>query len=570
MTRRAPLLAAAWCGFAPLAIGPAWAQPTPSAPGALESPRPLERPTLPPALPPSPSPRITLPPVPLAPEVAEPASGPTIALQRIELSGNTVFGTDELRAAVFGAYEGRRVPLEALESIRRALTAYYVDRKYINSGALIPDQDVADGVVRMTIVEGRLTQVRVTGTRRLDPEYLRSRIALAGSGPLNLQALHDRLAVLRQDPQIAAIQAELRPGLAVGESILVVQVEENEPLRAAFAFGNNRSPSVGANRGELTVGHANLTGAGDALSLRLGKTLGLTDGAIAYSRPLDASDTTLTVRADRSSSMVIESPFRDARIESRIETVGIGLSRPVLRTPTDQVTLGAMLDRRDSRTSLLGEPFSFAPGVQDGVAKVTALRLSQDWLRRGTDSVMAARSSLAFGLPALGATRNEQGPDGRFVTWLAQGQWLRRWPSDVQAIVRGDLQLASHALLPSEKLAIGGASTVRGYRENQLVRDAGTVISAELRIPIGTLAVPGLSAEGEGRLEFAPFVDAGWAWNKGQPVERLTSVGAGLRWRVSRTVSAEVYKGFALRKIDQPANTLQDRGIHFMLVWQPY
>ena len=541
---------------------------TATPPAALERPRPIERPELPPVLPPGPT--ITVPTAPVDAAVESLDSAVKIELKRIELSGNTLFSTDTLRAAVFGQYEGRQIAIETLESIRRALTAYYIDRKYINSGAILPDQDIADGVVRIRIVEGRLSEVRVTGVKRLDPNYVRSRIASVDNAPLNLQALHDRLAILRQDPQIASIQAELRPGLAVGEAILAVQIEQNDPWRVAMAFGNNRSPSVGENRGELNLAHINVSGVGDSLSMRLGRTQGLADGALSYSRPLDTSGTVLTLRADRSSSLVIESPFRDAQIRSRIATYGLSLARPIIRTPTDQFIIGATLDRRDSRSSLLGEPFSFAPGVQDGVAKVTALRLSQDWLRRGSDTVLAARSSLAVGLPAFGSTRNDMPPDGRFTSWLGQAQWLRRWSNDIQLLTRTDLQFANRALLPSEKLAIGGASTVRGYRENQIVRDNGTVMSVELRVPIGQVLMPGLSAEDEGRIEFAPFIDSAWAWNKGQGTERLSSVGAGLRWRVSKTVSAEIYKGVALRKIDQPGNTLQDRGIHFMLVYQPY
>jgi hemolysin activation/secretion protein len=40
-----------------------------------------------------------------------------------------------------------------------------------------------------------------------------------------------------------------------------------------------------------------------------------------------------------------------------------------------------------------------------------------------------------------------------------------------QYVLRNDLQLAKDPLLPLEQFTVGGASTVRGYRENQLVKD---------------------------------------------------------------------------------------------------
>ena len=51
-------------------------------------------------------------------------------------------------------------------------------------------------------------------------------------------------------------------------------------------------------------------------------------------------------------------------------------------------------------------------------------------------------------------------------------------------ILRASTQLASDALLAMEKFVVGGHATVRGYRENQFVRDNGFAASAELRFPL--------------------------------------------------------------------------------------
>ena len=70
--------------------------------------------------------------------------------------------------------------------------------------------------------------------------------------------------------------------------------------------------------------------------------------------------------------------------------------------------------------------------------------------------------------------------DGRFIAWLGQLQYVYRLPSsllDSQVVGPLDGQLASDPLLSIEKFAIGGARTVRVYRENQLVRDNGVVAS---------------------------------------------------------------------------------------------
>ena len=44
-----------------------------------------------------------------------------------------------------------------IHELRDAITAYYVDRGYVNSGVVIPDQQVAVGVVVLRAIEGGLT-----------------------------------------------------------------------------------------------------------------------------------------------------------------------------------------------------------------------------------------------------------------------------------------------------------------------------------------------------------------------------------------------------------------------------
>lgn len=123
------------------------------------------------------------------------------------------------------------------------------------------------------------------------------------------------------------------------------------------------------------------------------------------------------------------------------------------------------------------------------------VRASQEWVHRTPEQVWAVRSTFSVGVDLLGATINAGAvPDGRFFAWLGQFQWVRRlWDTDSQLILRSDLQIAADPLLPLEKLAIGGAVTVRGYRENVFARDNGWVSSLEFRIPIFRLPLPWLS-----------------------------------------------------------------------------
>ncbi len=209
--------------------------------------------------------------------------------------------------------------------------------------------------------------------------------------------------------------------------------------------------------------------------------------------------------------------------------------------------------------------------MRDGKSDVTALRLPLEWLDRGRDQVLAFRSTFSIGVDLLGATENVGAdvPDGRFVAWLGQAQLARRFgDGEHQLIARADVQLTADPLLPLEQLAVGGIDTVRGYRENVLVRDWGWIASLEYRWPLLTLQVPFLSRDPrDGVVFLAPFIDAGGGWNRERSTpdpEVIYSVGAGLLWSPAPNLGAEVYVGIPLEQVDEPEDEgLQDLGVHF-------
>ena len=243
----------------------------------------------------------------------------------------------------------------------------------------------------------------------------------------------------------------------------------------------------------------------------------------------------LNALAEKGTNVVIEEPFKDLDIASNVDTYAVTLSHPVYRTPERTFSLGLSLELDRSKTFLLNTPFSFDPGAIDGKSNVTVIRLMQNWLDRSLNQVITARSTFSVGINAFGATVNDSLPDGQFLTWLGQFQWASRFGNrGYQALFRTDLQLANNWLLPLEKCAVGGASTVRGYRENLMVRDNCWITSLEFRLPVFRLPIPGLSqGPAEGLVQVAPFVDYGRAWNKSGPTLEPTSIssaGVGLRW----------------------------------------
>lgn len=490
-----------------------------------------------------------------------------VFVRDFKLVGNTIFSDEDL-AQVTAPYENRKISSEELLELRHKLTRYYVNRGYINSGAIIPDQRVTDSIITLQIIEGQLTDIEVRGNERLRAGYLKKRFTLAAGSPLDVNSLQERLQLLLQTSYIEQLNAELGPGTRLGESVLRVRMAEARPYSVAVNFNNRRSPALGEFQGETEGILWNLTGWGDTLRARFTGSEGLKSGNVDYTLPITAYDTTLGVRFDINDSIVVEEPFDELDIQSEANTLAFSLRHPFYRQLDQEFSMAVFFARRRSKTFLLDAPFSFSPGVQDGKSKTTVVRFEQAWLGRGRDQVIAARSLFSLGIDAFEATINETGPDGRFFTWFGQFQWAKRFGRlGHQIIFRTDVQLANDPLLPLEQFAIGGATTVRGYRENLLVRDNGAVVSLEGRIPAFRLPIPGLGPGPAGAsVQLAPFVDFGVAWNTGRPTpdpETIESAGLGLRWDPTPWIHGELYWGYAFRDINVADAGLQDSGIHF-------
>jgi hemolysin activation/secretion protein len=527
-------------------------------------------------LPPSPAPLPALPPAPPPAPGQEPLLR-GVFIRKIVVKGNTVFTSQQL-AEVTAPYENRVLSSEDLESLRRALTLYYIDRGYINSGAVLPDQAVAEGIITFQIIEGKLSSIEIEGNRWFKDSFLKDRVELGAGPPLNLNPLQQRLQLLQQDPRISSLHADLRPGAGLGQSVLNLKVEERTPFYAWFAFNNYQSPSVGAEQGILTLAHQNLTGHGDVLSLTYGRSQGMDPLLdIGYTVPLTAEDTTLLLRYRQNTFNVIDEIFEPLDTESRCSIYELTLRHPLYRTLNHEFALALTGNYLEDKTFLLGEPFSFYPGVENGESAVTALRFLLEWIYRTQREVVAARSRFSFGIDALDATIHASSsiPDGKFVSWLGQFQYARILKTmDMQLLFRTDAQVSNQPLLPLEQIAVGGRYTVRGYREDLLVRDQALISSLELRVPLVQ------NATWAEYLQVVPFADYGYARNVELPTfwpRSIYSVGLGLRWGVPLVKSPvmlrldfEFYWGYALVDVKPPDHNIQDDGIHFQIAIQGF
>ncbi len=503
-------------------------------------------------------------PLPLSPDTEGLSGGIQVFVRSYRILGNTVLSQAEIDE-ITAPYTNKKVSLSELEILRDKITSLYIERGYINSGAVIPDQDVSDGIFDFQIIEGQLSDIDIETDGRFRKRYFETRLKRESDGPLNIIELENRLRVLQLDDRIQRIEAQLAPAETRGDAILKALVRERKPFRVGLAIDNHQPPSVGGMRGQIALTHDNVLGYGDRANAVFEVSEGLNVVEGVYAVPLNSYDTLLDVHVRRSWSRVIEDPFKPLKIRSTALDVGSTLTQPIIRSANNNLALFLTGEYRRTKTFLLGSPFSFSLGPDDGVSKVAVIRLGQDYSHRTSNQVFAARSTFSFGVHALGATDNKKSiPDGEFFSWLVQTQWAHRLPFlDMQVILRADAQLTDSPLLGLEQFAVGGNFSVRGYRENQLVNDNGTTGSIEIRLPVWQ------QGNRNSFIDLAVFTDVGHSWAHNRSTlgqQTLLSAGVGTRAGYKKKAFLQFYWGYAARSVpDSTDYDIQDTGVHLRL-----
>ncbi len=498
-------------------------------------------------------------------------------VKKIDVRGYKIVTAEQIKS-ITHPLEGKNVTLQELANVADKITALYLKEGYITSRAVLVDQTIETGEIVIRVFEGGIDEIRVEGTQRINPEYICSRIRLAGLNPLRKQKLEDQLILLRSDPIFKNLEASLRPsdGDKFGQSIIVVRVTEANPFKGAVGVDNYSPPSIGSERLGVGLSDRSLVTSGDQISVSYNRstTGGLNLYDFNYRVPLNAMDGSLQLRAVINDTKITDPQYQNLNIRGDFQQYEIAYRQPLIRTPREEFALSLGFTYQDGQTFLFNNlPFAFGIGPDNnGVSRTSVFKFGQDYVSREKNGAWSMRSLFNFGTGLFDATTNNDPiPDGHFFSWYGQVQRTQKLSEDQLLIVGLDLQLTPDSLLPSQQFVIGGAQTVRGYRQNALSGDNGVRFSIENQITV-------LRNEGGlATLQLSPFIDLGAVWNHPDnpnnaslPRQRfLSSGGLGLLWQALPNLNLRLDYGIPFVNLSDRGNNAQDSGFYFSVYYQP-
>ncbi|WP_226455688.1 ShlB/FhaC/HecB family hemolysin secretion/activation protein [Pseudomonas sp. AF03-9] len=474
-------------------------------------------------------------PTPAASEARPLLMDTKVTIRKLQIDGGTVYPLKEL-AQAFEPLIGHETDLAHLIEATRSITRRYQADGYLLSYAFLPEQHFEGGLVHVVLVEGYIRDYQVQGDIGSVSAYV-TKLAdkLKAERPLTRKTFERYTTLMGAIPGVT-LQAQVPPPGTTDGGTRMQITASRKPFTTSMSLNQ---ASRGGLQALLSATSNSQTSMGEQLTVS-----GLFPPGddkehyyrAAYSQFINAEGTQLALsgeryRADPGTNLQLGGGF-ELKPHQAIDRFSIGLSHPLIASPTESLSLGTRLYGVDQKTryQLVGFPNRF-----DVETNLRALAFEGDWRKADSDQLRILSAGLYQGINGMGAkTRSDlQGlkPDLDFFRLRLSGvQSNKLFASNFQGVLSGAFYWSDDTLPDSERATFGGQSFGRGYPDDQGSGDKGWGVAYEVNYSY--------NRAGDWVRILQPYVvfDRAKTWFNEVPVKgnNLSSAAVGLRFGDSK------------------------------------
>jgi len=505
-----------------------------------------------------------------SPEETEP-DGIFFMVKYIEISGMTAFPAEDFEP-LFGKYENKVISLEQLQSLAKEIEREYLLRGVI-AACYIPAQEVKDGKVTISVVEAKMGELEIKGSRWFSAKSIKKYWTIRKGEALRYDKMSKALQLMSKNPD-RSVEPSLRVGGEDGTTDVILDVQTRFPAHMTALINNEGAPSTGRTGKGIGFIHNNFLGLDDTL---LGGYTGGKDfgGGYAYHRlPITDFGTSLLYGYNKTRAF----PKKDYEIygiRSMQEGYSVYLYQDIFSR-----------DRYNGEFSL-GLDASNKCISADTVGTVNADRLrvlnsAISLVSMGNGNTTTIKPSIYQGINGLGARRKSEyssrGAENTFTKAMLDLGFSQQLMNDFNAGFKFTGQISSEKLMPQQELYLGGIDSVRGYPSGDYLADTGFYSQTELMIPAffvpDSVKMPYGERPIKEEIAGVAFFDWGYGRKRGdiqgeQDSRKMASMGIGLRAKILDQAILRVEVGFPLTSMaDGPLTESGNSRIHFSVDFQ--
>jgi hemolysin activation/secretion protein len=439
-----------------------------------------------------------------------PEEGQSFRLKGVRFD-ESAFISEKRLQSLAEPYVGAVVTFSQINDLVDEINAIYRDRGHVAARAVVPPQEIDDGILRVRLIEGEAGDVEIEGRRYTDEAFLLENVDVPSGEALDIPALRRRLRTFNRMTNLQ-LGAQLQAGDEFGTSNVRLGVNEPSRYRATVFADTNGSESTGEQQAGVRGVWSGPFRRGDQWSLSGVRSEGADSLSTRYSLPLGRRLGQINISLAYSETEVVEGPFE--RLDITGESVQAGVEHLI-------------------------PGWTFADWSLDGLVRAGWVESTSDVGDQTLTDTAVRRLGIGFqGRGGLWGSRwflrqealhgrttsdIEGGLEASYVRWRGRGVltgpafWGATYRVNASWQYSGDERLGS-----PDEFQIGGVGTVRGYENGVLTGARGAAVSAELH-----WRTPWIS-------DVFVFSDVGHVNGRSPDSETIESLGGGLRYQYGR------------------------------------
>lgn len=436
-----------------------------------------------------------------APAPALASAGPCFPVHEISIRNASLLSHKQ-QQILTAPYLNRCLNLTEMASLVHAISDWYMQRGYITSRAFLTEQDLSRGLLIIPVLEGKLETIQIDGKH---PRMLKMVFPGVEGHILNLRDIEqgmEQINRLRSSP----VQIEIQPSQNPGYSVVNLSSHAEFPLNASLNFDNSgqKSTGVGQLSGSLTGN--NLLGLADRWFVSGGRSSAFSEWRDAQNFQAGVSVPYGYGLLDYSYSWSnYHSSFtnNDFTWLSNGDNIAHRLNGSWVLFRNGDIKTGVQLGlNRYASHNYLNNTL-----LQSSSRKITSLQFGLNHTQKIAGGVATLNPGFSRGMPWFEA-ESDQGktgdlPKAEFRKWNFNGSFQRPVTQKLWWLSSFYAQWSPDKLYGSERLTLGGESSVRGFKEQYLSGDAGGYLRNELNYSLFTLPLAG-------EVSALAAIDGGW------------------------------------------------------------
>ncbi len=390
----------------------------------------------------------------------------------------------ELRAAlarITAAYVGPGKSFEDLVDAAAEVTRYLQrELGYYLAYAYVPEQDAADGVVKLAVLEGRLDRVELNWRDGLpvDRDVVQAYLDRLQRGEVLKVRDIERVVFLVNDLRGLTARFEVRPGSTPGTATLVVTPSAEMRSTGKLEVDANGTDALGLYRASGLLQLNSPLGRGDGLTLNAlaSSTGGLAFALLGYNTPLGSDGLKLGASLSGVKYQLDKAAF-PLNLHGTAATANVYGLYPVVRARNLNLFTLLSLEyksyddrninsgaKREVQAATLGATGDFRDSLLGGAVNTYEVNLVSGQVKPLQGATPSLVDDARFTKLTYGFSRLQDLVTGRALLYFS---------------LRG--QHAANNLDTTEQFRLGGPDAVRAFASGEGSGDSGVVGALELR-----------------------------------------------------------------------------------------